>query len=490
VNLKSFTPVRARWAKDHCSVCNLDYDYDFNQFITCTACGVTVHQFCYGVMKRPALDDVWLCRACENQKKGEKAQCCVCPVEGGALKPTTIKGHWCHVACCQWIPELTVLDQERVEPIARVQHIHKDRWTKKCSICKVEQGVIIQCDSCYVAFHPLCARMKGFEMETIETENGTIECRAYCARHSKEIKPGKGLLPATSEVEIEGKKCLTDPSQYVFHIDLPPLDIKCPSGCSRLEPLDRSLGWEREAKGSGRGISSTKGFWIPEPLPVVEVALPPKETKAKLPKSNGRARKSWVTKPVELLPLPEGCPEEIKVCCGKAFGVMNVRTQNVLYDGKTLPPSIFEKVGGKSHAKKWKTSLWACNEAGDPALPMSDWLGQFKLEKEQLFRLLMNTRRREQYEQWRARMEHHEVENAVTEIVEEIVQQVSAHDDVWSRQSVAPMKVVRPKARRLTCQRSRPSPRKRTATRELSKKSWQAYCSRSWAKTLELLLGT
>ncbi|QDZ21535.1 histone methyltransferase [Chloropicon primus] len=443
VNLKSFTPVRARWAKDHCSVCNLDYDYDFNQFITCTACGVTVHQFCYGVMKRPALDDVWLCRACENQKKGEKApQCCVCPVEGGALKPTTIKGHWCHVACCQWIPELTVLDQERVEPIARVQHIHKDRWTKKCSICKVEQGVIIQCDSCYVAFHPLCARMKGFEMETIETENGTIECRAYCARHSKEIKPGKGLLPATSEVEIEGKKCLTDPSQYVFHIDLPPLDIKCPSGCSRLEPLDRSLGWEREAKGSGRGISSTKGFWIPEPLPVVEVALPPKETKAKLPKSNGRARKSWVTKPVELLPLPEGCPEEIKVCCGKAFGVMNVRTQNVLYDGKTLPPSIFEKVGGKSHAKKWKTSLWACNEAGDPALPMSDWLGQFKLEKEQLFRLLMNTRRREQYEQWRARMEHHEVENAVTEIVEEIVQQVSAHDDV--AQSVKDPSVVEP----------------------------------------------
>lgn len=36
------------------------------------------------------------------------SQCCVCPVIGGALKPTTIRGTWCHSACMQWIPEVGV----------------------------------------------------------------------------------------------------------------------------------------------------------------------------------------------------------------------------------------------------------------------------------------------------------------------------------------------------------------------------------------------
>lgn len=33
-------------------------------------------------------------------------QCCVCPCTGGALKPTTMHGVWCHSACQQWIPEV------------------------------------------------------------------------------------------------------------------------------------------------------------------------------------------------------------------------------------------------------------------------------------------------------------------------------------------------------------------------------------------------
>ena len=82
----------------------------------------------------------------------------MCPVEGGALKPTTLNNHWCHVACCQWIPELTVVDQEHVEPVDRIHLVHKERWSHRCSICKRDEGAIIQCHECYVAFHPLCAR--------------------------------------------------------------------------------------------------------------------------------------------------------------------------------------------------------------------------------------------------------------------------------------------------------------------------------------------
>lgn len=41
-------------------------------------------------------------------------QCCLCPVTGGALKPTTIPGLWAHLTCMQWIPEVFVLVRESV----------------------------------------------------------------------------------------------------------------------------------------------------------------------------------------------------------------------------------------------------------------------------------------------------------------------------------------------------------------------------------------
>jgi hypothetical protein len=64
-------------------------------------------QSCYGVPELPDQGDMWLCRACELKEEGKAApQCCLCPVAGGALKPTTIPGLWCHAACLQWIPEV------------------------------------------------------------------------------------------------------------------------------------------------------------------------------------------------------------------------------------------------------------------------------------------------------------------------------------------------------------------------------------------------
>lgn len=64
-------------------------------------------QSCYGVPELPDQGDMWLCRACELKEEGKPApQCCLCPVAGGALKPTTVPGLWCHAACLQWIPEV------------------------------------------------------------------------------------------------------------------------------------------------------------------------------------------------------------------------------------------------------------------------------------------------------------------------------------------------------------------------------------------------
>jgi PHD-zinc-finger like domain len=59
------------------------------------------------VMFDAGVEDMWLCRACELKEEGKPPpQCCLCPVAGGALKPTTIAGLWAHAACMQWIPEV------------------------------------------------------------------------------------------------------------------------------------------------------------------------------------------------------------------------------------------------------------------------------------------------------------------------------------------------------------------------------------------------
>ena len=98
---------QVKYAGDRCSVCDADVDYDCDQLISCDKCGITVHQTCYGVHEKVSNDEIWLCNVCRAQGT-ENAECCLCPIAEGARKPTTIPGLWCHVACMQWIPEVTL----------------------------------------------------------------------------------------------------------------------------------------------------------------------------------------------------------------------------------------------------------------------------------------------------------------------------------------------------------------------------------------------
>lgn len=94
--------IRVKWSGDRCAVCSSEVDYDTDQLLHCHGCGIAVHQSCYGVRDLPKMEDKWVCRACEAVLEGKpRPHCAVCPVEGGALKPTTLPGLWCHVACMQ-----------------------------------------------------------------------------------------------------------------------------------------------------------------------------------------------------------------------------------------------------------------------------------------------------------------------------------------------------------------------------------------------------
>jgi hypothetical protein len=53
--------------------------------------------------------------------------CIFCPNEGGAFKQTTT-GHWSHLLCAVWIPELSIGNAIYQEPVQDVEHLPKSRW--------------------------------------------------------------------------------------------------------------------------------------------------------------------------------------------------------------------------------------------------------------------------------------------------------------------------------------------------------------------------
>ncbi|KAK3163287.1 hypothetical protein QOZ80_1AG0001680 [Eleusine coracana subsp. coracana] len=82
-----YSPVHAKWTTERCAVCRWVEDWDYNKIIICNRCQIAVHQECYGANVVQDLT-TWVCRACESPQ--QKRECCLCPVKGGALKPTDV----------------------------------------------------------------------------------------------------------------------------------------------------------------------------------------------------------------------------------------------------------------------------------------------------------------------------------------------------------------------------------------------------------------
>ncbi|KAJ8635768.1 hypothetical protein MRB53_010035 [Persea americana] len=218
---------------DKCSVCHMDEEYVNNLFLQCDKCRMTVHARCYGEME-PLDGKLWLCNLCRPGAPISPPACCLCPVIGGAMKPTT-NGQWAHLTCAMWIPETYLQDIKRMEPIDGIDRIHKDRWKLLCSICGVSYGACVQCShrTCYVAYHPLCARAAGLCVELDEdeldiisfNEDDDLDVRllSFCKKHRR---PSSERAPADEQIVQTLRNC----SHYT-----PPRN---PSGCARCEPYD------------------------------------------------------------------------------------------------------------------------------------------------------------------------------------------------------------------------------------------------------------
>lgn len=164
-----------------CDVCQSPDGEDGNEMVFCDKCNICVHQACYGILKVP--EGSWLCRTCAL---GIFPKCHLCPKKGGAMKPTRSGTKWVHVSCALWIPEVSIGNPEKMEPITNVSHIPSNRWALICCLCKEKTGACIQCSakSCRVAFHVTCGLHCGLKMNTILTEADEVKFKSFCPKHS------------------------------------------------------------------------------------------------------------------------------------------------------------------------------------------------------------------------------------------------------------------------------------------------------------------
>lgn len=164
-----------------CDVCQSPDGEDNNEMVFCDKCNICVHQACYGIQKVP--EGSWLCRICAL---GILPKCQLCPKKGGAMKPTRSGTKWVHVSCALWIPEVSIGNPEKMEPITNVSHIPSNRWALICCLCKEKTGACIQCSAknCRTAFHVTCGLHASLEMNTILTEDDEVKFKSYCPKHS------------------------------------------------------------------------------------------------------------------------------------------------------------------------------------------------------------------------------------------------------------------------------------------------------------------
>ncbi|XP_063944908.1 histone-lysine N-methyltransferase ATX4 [Daucus carota subsp. sativus] len=178
-----YEPVSAKWTTERCAVCRWVEDWDYNKIIICIRCQIAVHQECYGA-KHVRDFTSWVCRSCETPDI--ERECCLCPVKGGALKPTDVEPLWVHVTCAWFQPEVSFASDEKMEPALGVLRIPSDSFVKICVICKQTHGSCTQCCKCSTHYHAMCASRAGYRMElhTLEKNGKQItKMVSYCSNH-------------------------------------------------------------------------------------------------------------------------------------------------------------------------------------------------------------------------------------------------------------------------------------------------------------------
>lgn len=174
-----------------CAVCESTDGDPTDPIVLCDGCDLMVHASCYGhPFTKGIPEGDWFCAQCSESKSGKKPasklqpSCCLCPVGGGALKPTT-DGRWAHLVCAIYVPEVFFEDSEGREGI-NCGGVLKRRWEKKCYVCESKNGCVIDCSEpkCRLGFHVSCGLKEGLCIEYREGKNRGGVVAAFCRPHT------------------------------------------------------------------------------------------------------------------------------------------------------------------------------------------------------------------------------------------------------------------------------------------------------------------
>jgi NuA3 HAT complex component NTO1 len=174
-----------------CAICQSTDGDPSDPIVFCDGCDLMVHATCYGNPLVKAIpDDDWFCTQClvsssEAKKDGKPSSCCLCPIKGGALKPT-VDGRWAHIVCALLVPEVFFGDAEGREGID-CSKVPNKRWEDKCYVCKSASGCAVDCSepNCPLAFHVTCGLKEDLCIEYREGRKKGAIVAGFCKNHTE-----------------------------------------------------------------------------------------------------------------------------------------------------------------------------------------------------------------------------------------------------------------------------------------------------------------
>ncbi|OVA18937.1 zinc finger protein [Macleaya cordata] len=198
-----------------CDVCQSTDGDPSDPIVLCDGCDLMVHSTCYGdPLIKGIPEGDWFCCSCQVSSPSKKdlvdaretgRDCCLCPVKGGALKPTT-DGRWAHILCALLVPEVFFKNPEGRKDID-CSRVPSKRWEEICYVCNSTSGCVIECSEpkCSLAFHVTCGLKEELCIEYREgrsARRGAIVagfCKTHTQLWEKQQQTGKFKIVARDE---------------------------------------------------------------------------------------------------------------------------------------------------------------------------------------------------------------------------------------------------------------------------------------------------
>lgn len=176
-----------------CAVCQSTDGDPSDPIVFCDGCDLMVHSTCYGSpLTKGIPEGDWFCAQClvsQSPQTGngnaDSFSCCLCPVTGGAMKPTN-DGRWAHIVCAVFVPEVFFTDPEGREGID-FSRVPDKRWGQSCYVCVSGRGCAIDCSElkCPLAFHVGCGLKEELCIEYREGKNKGAVVAGFCKKHTE-----------------------------------------------------------------------------------------------------------------------------------------------------------------------------------------------------------------------------------------------------------------------------------------------------------------